>query len=450
MIGFMNLKFALASAAILSSLTSAQAAGTATFVAGDTRGNFTFAVSLAKGSDDFFFHMSAPADYQWLAAGIGKRMTGSLMIVAYAAKDKQKVTASPRIATGNSEPSYTADHTVDVLPGSGLVGDNYVLNGKCNKCRSWKGGSLDVESSTQDWIFALGPGQDLNSDSKQANLRRHENYGSFTMDMKEATADSDAKVPTDFSKMSGASPTSALKFDFYTASKVHAIFMAFSFVVLLPLGVMWLRYFGKITLHWLNNMVAVVCILVGMGLGVKASMQYNKSKSFTAPHQIIGFIVVAFVAIQPIGGFIHHRMYKMTQRKSPIGMAHRIGGAIIILLGMVNGAVGLNFAGSNRRLIPYGLGIVFLALIFSGLLLLKRKKEQRKALYNTARAQNFQEGLAEQQQQQRQQQQQGYGQGQAEAGYQLNQMGGQVGQGMPPQPPPEYQQRFDADGRRMV
>lgn len=139
--------------------------------------NLTFALNIPSNSDDLYFHMSGPAGNDWMAVGAGNLMKDSLMFIVYTAANGRNVTVSPRIGTGHSEPTYTTDVSVFLLPGSGLINDTYIINTKCHGCRKWKGGFLDLKSKTQPMIYAVGPGDYLQSDLLDAGIRRHEDFG---------------------------------------------------------------------------------------------------------------------------------------------------------------------------------------------------------------------------------------------------------------------------------
>jgi hypothetical protein len=87
------------------------------------------------------------------------------------------ITVSPRLCSGHVEPVYEPSLEVDILPGSGIFHDTYVLNARCENCRHWKTGSLDLKSTEQSWIYALGPGVTMRSDSKTISIERHSEYG---------------------------------------------------------------------------------------------------------------------------------------------------------------------------------------------------------------------------------------------------------------------------------
>lgn len=161
-------------------VTTASSAGVAssTFVLdGGDGSNLTFAMNLPSNSDDVYFHMSGPAGNDWMAVGLGKEMAGSLMLIAYSAADGHNVTLSPRLGPYHSEPTYTKDVSITLLPGSGIINDTYVVNGKCSGCRKWNGGSIDLKSKAQPMIYAVGPGDNLQSNAPDAGIRRHEDFG---------------------------------------------------------------------------------------------------------------------------------------------------------------------------------------------------------------------------------------------------------------------------------
>ncbi|KAI9846815.1 MAG: hypothetical protein M1838_001138 [Thelocarpon superellum] len=394
-----------------------------TFVAqgGNPGANFTFSLNVPIDSDDLFFHMAGPQANSWMAVGIGSQMEGALMFIAYVNGNQSNVTVSPRIATGENEPSYTSNYSVEVLIGSNVTNGTYEVNARCVNCKLWNGTTFDLNSTTQPWIFALGPDVDLNSDSLTANLRRHANYGQFTMDMVQATGE--AFVPSTQTALSGAALVGSVHDDVDFALIFHALIMCGAFVLLFPIGVLWLRLFGKINLHYINNVITVLLVLVGLGLGVKVSGEYNQSKNFTGAHQIIGILVVLACIVQVILGFAHHSMFMRLQRPTPMGLVHRILGPGLIVVALVNGVIAFVWASRPKYIVPYAIIIVAVALVCAGVLFLKGRRDRRKAVYNTSAAQNFNEGLYQQEQ----------------SNIQLNPMGGPVG----------YEPRYDPQGRRM-
>lgn len=99
------------------------------------------------------------------------------MFIAYRSANGKNVTLSPRIGSSHSEPVVTKDVVVTTLPGWGISNDTYIVNAKCSGCRKWHGGSLDLTSTQQPMIYAVGPDDSLQSDQQDAGIRRHQNFG---------------------------------------------------------------------------------------------------------------------------------------------------------------------------------------------------------------------------------------------------------------------------------
>lgn len=61
-------------------------------------------------------------------------------------------------------------------------------------------------------------------------------------------------------------------------------------------------------------------------------------------HPIIGIVVFALIAFQPALGYVHHRQFKRTQRRTLVSYLHLWNGRVLIVLGIVNGGLGLRVA----------------------------------------------------------------------------------------------------------
>lgn len=62
--------------------------------------------------------------------GIGESMSGSSIFVMWA-DGSGNVTVSPRLGVGNVEPQPNPEAQIELLSGSGVVGDMMVANFKC-------------------------------------------------------------------------------------------------------------------------------------------------------------------------------------------------------------------------------------------------------------------------------------------------------------------------------
>jgi sulfite exporter TauE/SafE len=88
-------------------------------------------------------------------------------------------------------------------------------------------------------------------------------------------------------------------------------------------------------------------------------------------------VVVCLLAIQPALGYAHHRHFLKHQRRGPISHVHIWYGRVLMLLGVINGGLGLQLADARKSLIiAYGVvaGIMFLVYAIGTTLASMRKK----------------------------------------------------------------------------
>ncbi|KAI9717921.1 MAG: hypothetical protein M1812_004448 [Candelaria pacifica] len=390
--------------------------GASTFVlGGDDGANLKFAINVPDRSDGLNFYVSGPTGNSWLAFGAGSQMKGALMFIVYPSENDPAI-QELQSTSGHSEPSFTPDISFNTTRETGISNNTYHAFISCSNCRKWKGGSLDVKSKNEPWLFAVGPEYSLQSNSKQANLRQHDNYGFFTVDMVQATGDPESlwNQTSSINVTSGATSKGFHDSGQGYAAPLHALFMAGSFGVLFPLGVIYLRVLEKVMWHAFNQAFAVLVVSIGAALGIYSSRLYNKvikmpkdfryikrlpgfqSKSFNSPHQIIGFIVLLSCLVQVALGILHHRIFKKTQKKTPVGMIHRWTGQIIILLGIVNVTIGFVFAGSPRHIIPFFIVVVGMAILLASMMFMKARRARRAAAYNNPHNQGLNESFPQQ------------------------------------------------------
>lgn len=84
---------------------------------------------------------------------------------------------------------------------------------------------------------------------------------------------------------------------------------------------------------------------------------------FNQTHSILGTVVIGLLAVQPVLGLVHHRHYLKTQSRGLVSYLHIWWGRILMILGVINGGLGLELAReSDGYIIAYGVvsGIVFM------------------------------------------------------------------------------------------
>lgn len=113
------------------------------------------------------------------------------MFVMYTSADGKNVTLSPRLGTGEVMPQHDMSTQVEVLSGSGVSNGVMTANVKCSNCDSWKGGEMDLTSSSASWIYAWKSGSALDSDSLSENIVQHDEAEAFSWDMADAQGGND-------------------------------------------------------------------------------------------------------------------------------------------------------------------------------------------------------------------------------------------------------------------
>ncbi|KIW66704.1 hypothetical protein PV04_06009 [Phialophora macrospora] len=353
--------------------------------------------TASSGSGSIFLQISAPSGTEWIGFGQGSRMAGANMLVVYAA-DSTNVTVSPRLGTGHVEPDFNPDASISVLEGSGITSDGtLVANIRCDSCLSWSGGSMSATDSSSSWIFAHKSGDPIDSTDQSAGISQHDNTGGFTLDLTTGTGGSssnpfvaasdsspsasstpsatDAPSATDSgspSQTAGETQSTATQTATVTGPVSnpiassdpssssatvssgpddsirtgHATIMSLVFVVLFPVSALtlYLPYSNRVRhIHAPLQVVTIVLMLVGLGLGVKLGNQVSNLDGY---HMVIGYLLVAWMVLfQPILGLLQHLHFRKVGTRSVSGHTHRWLGRAFILLGVVNGGLGFKTAG---------------------------------------------------------------------------------------------------------
>ncbi|KAJ0120346.1 integral membrane protein [Diaporthe amygdali] len=373
----------LAAAALITPSLAAQS----TFIAPTQSLAFGLSIPDDAANEDIYFSVAMARGLSWASIGLGgHKMPGSLMFMIYPSASGENVTFSPRLATDHTEPEFYPSLDFETLSNAtGLMNKTtYVYSAVCHNCRSWRGGFLDVNSTSQQFIFATGPGGTVGSDSEQASVKLHYEHGAFNMDMLHATGPAGPAVlnVVTADDNEGATlvgePTEGMN-DWVAV--IHAVLMIGCFVGLMPFGILILRLGEWVRWHGVNQGVAMVGVIVGVGLGIKAGTRYNRTKSFNTAHQVIGIIVFIFILVQFTLGVMHHRVFKKTQTPTKFAPIHVWLGRAVILLGVANGFLGFPLAlspGHNYTLLGLVLAVssVILALLAMKMVFLRRRQRR--------------------------------------------------------------------------
>jgi hypothetical protein len=258
------------------------AGGQSTFVSPD--GDVAFAIDIGENAHtEVYFSLRVKKSRSWGAVGLGSDdMSGALYLMVYKGRDSDNVTFSPRVAYGHYEPYYQGGMDLEILNNTGIFDDHMVVTARCKSgCRAWeshggKGGYIDVYSDDSKAIFAFGPKEDFYSDNKDAPLKYHAGYGSFSIDIGRTHGKSEMPYISDSTKNVGSKLLYAQKAKPNWASPLHGVFMVLSIVFLMPVGVVLLRSGGWVKWHALNQAIATLGVLAGFGIGVANSFYYQR------------------------------------------------------------------------------------------------------------------------------------------------------------------------------
>lgn len=304
-------------------------------------------------------------------------MAGGQFFIVYTSADGQNVTVSPRLGTGHDEPHSGNAANVTRLSGSGVQNGSMIANIRCSNCETWNGGSMDFSGSSAGWMMASKEGSSLDTDDIDADISQHTFNHDFSWDFTTAKGGSDANpflsynATADQTSSSTSSSGNSTGEDggTSTATAVHAILASLVFVVWFPSGSILLRFssYRPVLIHGAFQATGYVLWLVAFGLGIWIARDQDLED---AGHAILGYIIFATVLLQPLLGLLHHRSFKATGRRGFWSVSHLVIGRTVIILGIINGGLGLILAddASTGARIAYGVigglfGIVFLVVV---------------------------------------------------------------------------------------
>lgn len=363
-------------------------------------------------------------------------MAGSNIFVMYTSGNGQNVTVSPRLGTGHVEPQHDTDAQIEVLSGSGVADGMMTANVKCSNCNSWSGGTMDFTADSANWIYAYRTGNALDSDDLSEDISQHQKYAPFTWTLASAqggddvnpfvaaavaaTTDSGSQTASMTSAGSSGSPTGTTASTSPSASSnantgsssgsasgntgsstttysnanapfngdsdygdklttAHGTLASLAFVALFPTGAILIRIANFTGLVWLHAAIQALGFLIfiaAFGLGVYIATQLSLLGSY---HPIIGIVLFVVLFSQPVTGLLHHKLFQSRGGRHVWSFVHLGIGRVVILLGLINGGLGLMLADATTgEKTAYAVcaaivGVVYLAAIVFGEVKMKRK-----------------------------------------------------------------------------
>ncbi|RYP87395.1 hypothetical protein DL769_000491 [Monosporascus sp. CRB-8-3] len=326
--------------------------------------------SASSGSGNIYIQLRAPTSYQWIGLGQGSSMTGANMFLLYA-DGAGNVTVSPRAGTGHVPPQEDPNTEIEVLAGSGVVEDSgvemMVANFRCGNCDSWAGGQMGLADTATSWIVAWREGPALNTADRDAAISRHDSVDRFTLDLTQTTVGEDSNpyvgergdgsedpdsggngsdgVGAPAGGSGAVTPGGDVAQGPGRIITAHWVIMFIVWLVLFPLGSALMPLFGNWIFHATWQSVTFVLMWVGFALGRVA---LNRFGGAGTTHTNFGTVIVCLMVLQPIGGYMHHRHYLRHKRRGAISHAHIWYGRALMVMGVVNGGLGIRWASGGE------------------------------------------------------------------------------------------------------
>ncbi|KAK5309025.1 hypothetical protein LTR93_012280, partial [Exophiala xenobiotica] len=353
----------------------------------------TFTNSTASGTgshqNELLFQLSVPSIAGWGAIGTGDKMDGSLMFILYPSTDSDEATVSVRIAGGHDTPEAFTGLQYRVLKTSN-DGTSLTADIQCFNCTQYSGNSIDITSTEQPWIWAIGPGDHVRSNSQNADIEQHSHYGAFKFPMDINLAAANPGVSgvffTDMNKarataasvpsVTGTSNINTTAQPGYINDLVvlHAILLGVAFVIAFPLGAVSLRVLRSFNIHWIVQLFTSVACLVGLCVAIALSALDVEWGDFDFAHQTIGIVVVVLAFVQGMLGYRHHMNYEKFKGRTVVSYVHISFGRGIIWFGMLNTVLGFLLADSKGKAAGAGVVSIVVILLMEGALFWARRR----------------------------------------------------------------------------
>lgn len=344
--------------------------------------------SATSGSGDIYFQLSAPTTYSWVGLAQGTMMSNANMFIVYTSADQMNVTLSPRQTSGHVMPVHDTSADIALLPDSGIFNGRMVANVRCGNCQHWDTGSMDLQDSTSDWIYAYRLGSQIDSDDLNAPITQHSQNGIFSWDLREARGGSSSNPFTsaaDSSSTAVGGQNAWRRLSTQAQNRMaqaHGALASLAFIGIFPIGAILVRLASFRHLAWTHGGLqvfgyAIVIAAAGVGIFMARGGDY-----LSEPHAIIGLLLLAVVFAMPFLGAIHHKLYKSKATRTVWSYCHVFTGRAVIILGMVNGGLGLQLADVHGpRIIVYGvfaglMGVLYIGAIVGGELKHMKKSSQ--------------------------------------------------------------------------
>ncbi|KAE8406453.1 hypothetical protein BDV37DRAFT_292003 [Aspergillus pseudonomiae] len=320
-------------------------------------------VTASSGSGPIYFQLQSTRQLQWFAWGQGSRMQGANIFVVYASGDGSNVTVSPRLGVEHVEPLYNQQARISVLDGTGIHDGTMTANVRCDSCITWPGGSENPSSMSSPWVWAVKYGSPLNTNSLSASITIHDASGIAVLDLQKATGGTSMNPFLTLNRTTSSSGQAIMSENSGSVEKrriAHAVIMIVVFVILFPSFAVMLHIVPSsktVVIHATFQLFTLALAVAGFGIGISMAKSLDLIQTY---HPIIGMVIVpSLILFQPAMGFLQHRYFHRTGKKSVFAYVHRWFGRLMITLGIINGGLGFHLSGIGSSIAPTGAVIAY-------------------------------------------------------------------------------------------
>ena len=289
-------------------------------------------------------------------------------------------------------PTYNKVADVSLLEGSGISNGRMTANVRCGNCDRWGTGAMSLKGGNSNWLYAHSQGSPINSDDTSATILQHGRKGSFQWNLSQATGGSGGNPFTNASYTTITTGAKGLNSwerlstqEQLRYVQAHGALASIAFVAILPIGAILVRlasFHGLLWTHASLQIIGYAVFIAAAGLGIFIA---NGGAYLKEPHAIIGMALLGALFFMPFLGTIHHKMYKKVQKRTAWSYGHVFTGRAIVILGMINGGLGLRLADAQRsHLIAYGIFTGLMGVAYIGVIVYGEHKRSRKSSHNAA------------------------------------------------------------------
>jgi hypothetical protein len=171
-------------------------------------------------------------------------------------------------------------------------------------------------------------------------------------------SDSDSSPSNSFGSSSngGSSRSGNIPSEYADRGRViitaHAVLATLAFGFFFPVGGIMIRLASFPGLWWVHGLFQVfgfILYTAAFGIGIWMTKNFY---TLNDAHPIIGIVLFALLAFQPLLGYLHHVYFKRYNKRAVWSYGHIWFGRIAIILGIVNGGLGLRLAKRTGFMAP--------------------------------------------------------------------------------------------------